>query len=225
MERKWGGYYVAVEGIEGCGKTTQAEHLAENLRRELGNREVVLTQEPGGCNLGSKIREVLELEMEPEAEAYCFATARAQSIREIVRPALDRGAVVVSDRSIYSSFAYQGGGRKLGRDRIWEINKEAVGETLPDQIILIDLPVEVGLARKEKDESLGRLIRLDNQKIDFYREVRRDYLEMAYEDSDRWVVVDGQGRREEIATEILGKVLPRVKGAIGENENRKCLIK
>lgn len=218
MERKWPGYYIAVEGIDGCGGSTQTELLVRSLRERFPERRVISTREPGGCEVAEAVREALELEMEPVTEAHCFATARAQSLREIVQPALDRGAIVVSDRSVYSSLAYQGGGRELGRDFVREINKEAVGETLPDLVVLVNISVEDGLARKRSDSSDGRLNRLDQQPVGFYRRTRTTYLEMAGEEPDRWIIVDGMLPVDDVANEVWQQVLPRIQKAISGNQ-------
>ena len=117
------GLYIAFEGIEGCGKSTQCELLVARLKREFPAKEIVLTREPGGTPISEEIRNILlspeesNSQMEPLTEVYLFAAARAQSLREIVKPALDRGAIVLADRSIYSSLAYQSYGREI--DEVW----------------------------------------------------------------------------------------------------------
>ena len=187
------GFYIAFEGIEGCGKSTQSELLVAKLRQEFSEQEIVLTREPGGTEISEAIRNVLlnpkisSHQMEPLAEVYLFAAARAQSLREVVKPALERGAVVIADRSIYSSLAYQAFGRELGVDRIWEINLPAIGRTLPDLVILPDIFVETGFARisnQEKD-------RMEQEKLEFHQKVREGYLFLAQQDENRFLVIDG----------------------------------
>jgi len=187
------GFYIVFEGIEGCGKSTQSELLQKRLKKEFPEKEIVLTREPGGVKISEAIRDILlhfeinEGEMRSLTEIYLFASARAQSLREIVRPALVRGAIVISDRSIYSSLAYQGFGRKLGLKKVWEINKKALGGLLPDRVILPDILPEIGLARiegKNKD-------RLDSEKIEFYKRTRDGYLFLAKKEGKRFIIVDG----------------------------------
>ncbi|PJE69370.1 dTMP kinase [Candidatus Shapirobacteria bacterium CG10_big_fil_rev_8_21_14_0_10_38_14] len=187
------GFYIAFEGIEGCGKSTQSELLVAKLRQEFSEQEIVLTREPGGTEISEAIRNVLlnpkisSHQMEPLVEVYLFAAARAQSLREVIKPALERGAVVIADRSIYSSLAYQAFGRELGVDRIWEINLPAIGRTLPDLVILPDIFVETGFARisnQEKD-------RMEQEKLEFHQKVREGYLFLAQQDENRFLVIDG----------------------------------
>src|SRR5918995_1483305 len=130
--------FVTFEGLDGCGKTTQAELLRERLQRE--GRMVVLTREPGGTPLGERIRELLLADsddMAPWAEAALFAAARAELVERVIRPALERGAVAVSDRYVDSSLAYQGIARGLGVDRVLDLNLRATGDLLPDRTVLL----------------------------------------------------------------------------------------
>jgi dTMP kinase len=139
--------FISFEGIDGCGKTTQAGLLAASLRRD--GAEVVLTREPGGTALGEEIRGLLLHggDVAPWAEAALYAASRAQHVDEVIRPALGRGAVVVCDRYVDSSVAYQGIGRGLGLEQVLELNLAAVGGLMPDLTVLLELGVEAADAR------------------------------------------------------------------------------
>ncbi len=176
------GLYLALEGPEGSGKTTQLGRLAARLRG-LG-LEVVEVREPGGTPVGELIRALLanpaHTSLTPEAEALLFAAARAQLVREVVRPALDQGRTVLSDRCVYASLAYQGFGRGLGVEAVWRLNELATGGLLPDLVLLLDLPVEQGLAR-DAAPGLAR-DRIEREDVEFHRRVREGYLALSRED-------------------------------------------
>ncbi|HYN17884.1 MAG TPA: dTMP kinase, partial [Actinomycetes bacterium] len=162
------GRLIAFEGVEGAGKSTQLELLRREL--EGRGREVVVTREPGGTPVGERVRALLldpEVEIHPRAEALLFAAARAELVERVIRPALERGAVVLCDRYLDSSLAYQGGARGLGRGPVEEVNRFATGGLLPDLVVLLDLDPAEGLRRRPGDRD-----RIEALDLEFHRRVR-----------------------------------------------------
>jgi dTMP kinase len=186
--------FVSLEGPDGSGKTTQISFLAEYLQT-LGH-EVLITREPGGTPIGDQIRSVIHdvknVEMTGEAEFLLYSASRAQHVREAIMPHLEKGGTVVCDRFADSSMAYQGYGRELDLERVRIITRFATHGLTPHLTIYLDLPVEVGLERKQSAHRAhaGEWNRLDQQTIDFYHRVRRGYLRMAEAEPDRWLVID-----------------------------------
>lgn len=193
--------FITFEGIDGSGKTTQAELLAEHLRGE--GRDVVLTREPGGTELGERIRELLlgGGPVSPWAEAALFAAARAQLVAEVIRPALDRGADVVCDRYLDSSLAYQGIARDLGIDRVLELNLPAISGLLPDRTFLILIDPEEAARRSGADPD-----RIEREGADFRARVDSAYRELAGAFPRRVIAVDGSRPAQEVATLIRGQL-------------------
>jgi dTMP kinase len=193
--------FVTFEGVDGSGKSTQARLLAEGLRSE--GREVVLTREPGGTMTGERIREILlhGEALAPWAEAALFAAARAELLEEVVRPALDRGADVVSDRYLDSSLAYQGIARGLGVEPVLELNRLATSGLLPDRTFVILLPPAEAAARRS-----GELDRMEREGAAFAEDVDRAYREIAGAFPDRVRVVDGTLNPEDIAEIVRGQL-------------------
>jgi dTMP kinase len=196
--------FISFEGIDGCGKTTQAQMLAERLRA--AGREVVLTREPGGTVLGEEIRAMLLHgdHVAPWAEAALYAASRAQHVDEVIRPALARGAVVVCDRYVDSSVAYQGVGRGLGLDRVLELNLAAVGGLMPDLTVLLEIGTEDAAARMGDERD-----RIEREDDGFRERVAQGYRTLAERFPDRYVVVDGRRAVDEVAGEIDGAVRSR----------------
>lgn len=192
------GIYVAFEGGEGCGKSTQARLLADRI-------DGLVTREPGGTPLGSELRRLVlspaEAPVSPRAETLLMAADRAQHLVEVVEPALVAGRHVVSDRSAFSSLAYQGGGRGLGVDAVRAINEWALCGQWPDAVILLD--VDPAVATQRLDRSLDRL---EQEAMDFHRRVRETFLELAAADPDRWTVVAGEASIETVASVVWGAV-------------------
>jgi dTMP kinase len=192
---------VSFEGVDGSGKSTQVGLLADALRAD--GLEVVQVREPGGTALGERVR-ALVLDggaMAPWAEAALFAAARAQLVDEVIRPALARGADVVSDRYLDSSLAYQGLARGLGVERVLELNLLATSGILPDRTFLIAVPPEEAAARKD-----GEPDRIEREGQGFAEEVDRAYRELARIFAQRVVVVDGTQNPEDIAEAIHGQL-------------------
>ncbi|MEV4138292.1 dTMP kinase [Dactylosporangium sp. NPDC049742] len=202
------GLFIVFEGGEGAGKSTQVKHLAEALRK-LG-RDVVVTREPGATALGARIRslvldppEVTGEVVTPRAEALLYAADRAHHVASVVRPALTRGAVVVSDRYVDSSLAYQGAGRTLPVDEVSWLSKWATGGLKPDLVVLLDLEPSIGLARAGRR---GEADRLESESLAFHERVRYAFLDLAAADPSRYLVLDASMPPEALATGVLQRV-------------------
>jgi dTMP kinase len=200
------GLFITFEGCEGCGKSTQARLLYNELC--VRNIRAVLTHEPGGTPLGDRVRNILKVkrdyDISPLAELLLFNACRAQLTRDIILPALDKGASVICDRFTGSTLAYQGYGRGLNLETIASINKAATGGLQPDLIFLLDLQPQTGLKRKRNtDED-----RFEAEDIAFHRRVRDGYLELAARDPSRWIVLEAQQSAAELGGTVLSRVLP-----------------
>ena len=193
--------FVTFEGLDGCGKTTQAALLAQFLRDE--GVDVVATREPGGTPLGEAIRNLVLHgdHVAPWAEAALYAASRAQHVEEVIRPALDRGATVVCDRYIDSSVAYQGVGRALGLDEVLDLNLAVVGGLVPDKTVLVEIDVETALARVGETGD-----RIERAGAEFWPRVVEAYGALAARFPDRFVVVDGRRSIPRIAEEIRDRL-------------------
>ncbi|MGO0154982.1 dTMP kinase [Leuconostoc mesenteroides] len=193
--------FISFEGPEGAGKTSVLETLISELKIKFGD-DLVATREPGGNPISEAIRAILQPEedngMDKRTEALLYTAARRQHLVENIKPALDQNKIVISDRYVDSSLAYQGGARGLGVDNIWEINQFAIDGLLPDMTIYLDVPVEIGLARVNENRQ-GKIDRLDKESISFHQKVRETYLKLQSEFSDRIKIVD--------ATQPLNKVI------------------
>ncbi|MFT8571775.1 MAG: dTMP kinase [Leuconostoc pseudomesenteroides] len=193
--------FISFEGPEGAGKTTVLNILIAELQPKLGDK-LVTTREPGGNPISEAIRAILQPEddngLEKRTEALLYAAARRQHLVEIIQPALAAGKVVISDRYVDSSLAYQGGGRDLGVEKIWQINQFAIDGLLPDLTIYLDVPSELGLERVTANRK-GKIDRLDKESLAFHQKVRQTYLKLQSEFSDRIKIVD--------ATQPLDKVV------------------
>ena len=202
-----GGLFITIEGGDGTGKSTQAA-LIEGWLREQG-RTVVRTREPGGTPVGVEIREIVlhhRGDIAPRAEALLYAADRAHHIQTFVRPALERGEVVLQDRYLDSSVAYQGAGRVLDPVEIRTLSLWAAEGLLPDLTILLDL--DEATARARLDGARTRYDRLEAEKSDFHARVRRGYLALAEAEPDRFLVVDASRPVDEIAAEIRLRLQP-----------------
>ncbi len=205
------GTFLSIEGLDGSGKSTLASTLSDYLIKNCGCN-VVLTREPGGNLLAEKIRNLLldpKNDIVPEAEALLYAAARAQHVKTVIMPALERGNVVISDRFIDSSIAYQCFGRGLDYRLVLEANRLATGGLEPDLTLLLDLEVELGLQRvflKKKDKD-----RIEKEAISFYRYVRRGYLEQARRYPERICVIDAGRDIDIVSREAKNLVLSFLK--------------
>ena len=203
------GVFIAFEGGEGTGKSTQSQLLAKWLEQE--GETVVLSREPGGTELGKDLRKILlgheTGAISPRAEALLYAADRAHHVFSVIRPGLDRGDVVITDRYFDSSAAYQGAGRVLNPSEVARISRWATESLYPTLTILIDVPAVIGLAR------LKSLDRLEAEPTEFHERVRQEFLQIALMDPERYLVVDGTQTVEEIHTEIIARVaeLPALK--------------
>jgi dTMP kinase len=186
--------FLTFEGPEGSGKTTQIQLLERALRSR--GLSVVCTREPGGTAIGEQIRAVLHSHantaMVPSAEVLLYSADRAQHVAEVIAPALARGGIVISDRYAESTLAYQGYGRGLDIEALRRITAFAIDNLWPDLVVYLDLDVELGLQRKQREQATGRgeWNRMDQEDLAFHRRVREGYLAMARAEPGRWLVVD-----------------------------------
>lgn len=201
--------FVTFEGPDGAGKSTQASLVAGRLR-ELGYR-VVLTREPGGTPLGERVRSVLlepgDCAIVPRAEALLMTAARTQHVSDVIVPALNDGAIVLCDRFIDSTLAYQGAGRGLSVPDLETLQQFAVGSLSPTLTFLLDLPAESGIQRR--NQSGTPLNRLDQDELAFHERVREWYVQAASGNPARWSVLDAMRPADELASEIAQQILQR----------------
>ncbi|MCH7587587.1 MAG: dTMP kinase [Chloroflexi bacterium] len=202
-------FFVTLEGPEGGGKTSQAKYLADALTQ--ADFDVLLTREPGGTEISDQIRNVLmaieNTSMDPSTEFLLFSASRAQLVRAIIRPHLDNGGVVVSDRYFHSSWAYQGYGHRLDLNALRQITDFATDGLSPDLILLLDLPVEIGLQRRLSGGSWNRLDAYEKQ---FHQRVREGYRTMAEANTEDWVMFDASEPSDAVREQILNIVLRRL---------------
>jgi dTMP kinase len=195
--------YIAFEGPEGCGKSTQARVLA-------GSIDAVLTRETGGTPIGAKLREILHdvsvTDLDPRAEALMIAADRAQHMATVVRPALDAGRHVVTDRSVFSTLAYQGYGRELSLDEVRSVNDWALRGTWPSLVVLLDVPTDV-IARRMASRDLDRF---EREGHGFHERVAAGFHDMARHDRGRWAIVDATAPVDEVAATVRAIVGERL---------------
>ena len=212
LPSKTTGKLISFEGSEGSGKSTQIARLATRLQQ--AGREVVATREPGGTELGERIRDILLHKDEgqgmcPEAELLLFTAARAQLVRKVITPALARGAVVLSDRYLDSSTVYQGAARNLAAGPVDAVNGFAVGGVMPDLTVVLDVPTELSLARVNQ-RSAGRPDRIERESAAFFQKVRDAYLQIAQAAPQRILLVDGTRAPEVVEQQIWAEVVKRL---------------
>ena len=195
------GIFITLEGPDGAGKTTVVNELSQLLMNDI-NREVVTTREPGGIPIAEQIRQVIldpkNIEMDERTEALLYAAARRQHLVQKVLPSLKEGKLVLCDRFIDSSIAYQGVGREIGKAAVQNINDFAIEGHYPDLTIYLDVPSEVGLKRINRGRKESELDRLDNESLAFHKKVRSAYLELVKEHSERIVLVDTEDNIEKV---------------------------
>lgn len=191
------GRYIALEGGDGSGKSTVARALAERL--EASGEEVVIVREPGGTPLGEAIRDLLlESEtLDDWAEVFLFAAQRAELAREVIDPALSTGKWVVSDRTYYSSIAYQGRARGLGESAVRRINEQGLGGTVPDHVFVLDVDPGAALARQHREDRIGK------EGVEFQERVIRSYRELAQREPGRVTLLSGSMPVDELVDQIL----------------------
>ena len=186
--------YIALEGLDGCGKSTQAQFIADSFGYHL-------TREPGATILGKEIRELLlhskDISISNDAELLLMLADRAQHLDEVVRPILTSGEMVVSDRSYLSSLAYQGGGRGMNLSHIEALHAPILKNTIPDLVLFIDTPVEIALGRIKRDKD-----RFESLDLNFYNAVRDSYLSLAHTFAQTWFTLDGTLTPEELNAQI-----------------------
>lgn len=214
------GFLITLEGIEGSGKTTQCARLAKLLREE-GFR-VVETREPGGTPLAERIRDIFlgspggthaAEPMAPECEAHLVCSCRSQHVAQLIEPALHEGAVVLCDRFVDSTLAYQGYGRGLNLPALRQLNRFATRGLAPSLTLLFDLPVRIGLARRRRHEE--ELNRLDRETTRFHERVRRGFLELAAQEPGRIKVVDATKDPDATAAAVAGLIRRFLAGRAG----------
>ncbi len=205
MER---GSFITLEGVEGCGKSTQTSLLAAALRAD--NKKVLTTAEPGGSVLGKELRRILKesagMRISPFAELFLFLSDRAQHVEEIIRPAIEEGMIVLSDRFTDSTIVYQGYGRGLDLDMLKKLNKLASSDIKPDLTIVLDCDVRVGLERHGKREQESRECRFHMESLDFHDRVRKGYMEMAKQEPGRFRIVDASRAIDEVRESVKNAV-------------------
>lgn len=203
--------FITIEGPEGSGKTTATNRVVEELIKR--GYDVVRTREPGGTPIAEQIRNVIldkqNTAMDPRTEALLYAAARRQHLVEKIWPATKEGKLVICDRYIDSSLAYQGGARGLGIQEIIDINMFATDNTWPDLTILFDIEPEIGLARiaKNADREVNRL---DLEKIEFHKKVRETFLLLAKKQPERFIVIDASKDPDTVFKNTLEAILPRI---------------
>jgi dTMP kinase len=195
--------YIVLEGLEGCGKSTHTKRLGEHLN-------AVITREPGGTRIGSLLRAILadteNTDLDRRTEALLMAADRAQHMAEVIQPALARGQHVVSDRSIYSTLAYQGYGRQLGTADLLSISTWALNNRLPDMVIYIDVPTDILNERLAKRD----LDRFEREGPEFFARIAQGFTELRAADPQRWIVIDGTMSKDDVEAAIRTAVLDRL---------------
>jgi dTMP kinase len=221
MPDRTSGVFIAFEGGDGAGKSTQARRLADRLRAD--GYDAVLTQEPAGTPIGRLVKEVFERRardpdappLSPVTEMFLFQTARADHVRTVIRPALDAGRVVVCDRYADSTVAYQAYGRGLPLDDVLAVERVATGGLAPDLTVLLDVPPEVALARADRSPGGAVQKALDSigqEPLDFHRRVREGFLDLARTRGRLYEIIDATQPQEEVARAVEARVRRLLEG-------------
>lgn len=204
------GLFITVEGTDGAGKSTQIQLLTDYLKSK--GRNVILKREPGGTDISEKIRELIldvnNKEMSDVAEALLYAASRAQLVHQVIKPALDKGEVVICDRFVDSSIVYQGIARGLGKNMVEEINRFAIDGIMPDITLFFDLSPEIGIKRKMQDQKLDRM---ESEKLDFHLKVYEGYKTLTNMYSDRIRRIDANRTIEEVHKQVLDAIKDFIK--------------
>ncbi|MBM4330519.1 MAG: dTMP kinase [Deltaproteobacteria bacterium] len=208
--------FITFEGIEGCGKTTQINHLASYLERI--HKPLLATREPGGTEVGEKIRQILLFSendrIDPMAELLLYAASRVQHYREVISSALAQGKIVLCDRFADATLAYQGYGRGVDLEWIAKIHSQTMENVRPDLTFLLDLPVEEGLKRafKRMENQTNKEDRFEKEALDFHRRVRAGYLLIARHEPKRIIILDGLKDEQTLHREILSHLPALLQG-------------
>ncbi len=201
--------FITFEGVDGSGKTSHIPPIVEFLREK--KYKVFPSREPGGTLIGERIRDIIfnpkNVEMHPRAETFLFLAARAEVVEEVIRPKLRAGFIVISDRYVDSTLAYQGYGYRQNLEDIRKLIDYATSGLIPDLTILLDVSVEISLKRKEMNKERNRI---DARSIQFHQRVRAGYLKLAKEDGRRWVVVDASQTWEMVQEDLRRIILERL---------------
>lgn len=204
--------FITLEGPEGSGKTSAAKRIVEELEKQ--GYSVLFTREPGGTPIAEQIRSVIldkaNTKLDARAEALLYAASRRQHLVEKVFPALEEGKLVICDRYIDSSLAYQGGARGLGIDEVLNINMFATEYKFPDLTLLFDIDPVLGLERISKNKN-REVNRLDLEKLDFHNQVRNTFLDLSRRYEDRYIIIDASQSEEKVASDALEAILNRIK--------------
>ena len=209
------GIFLTLEGGEGCGKSTQLERVAEALRAKSG-REVVTARSPGGTAVAEKIRAILKTrepgeDLLPETELMLFGACHAQMCEHMIRPALNRGAVVISDRFTDSTLVYQGCARRIAPETVARVNEFVCRGTRPDLVLVLDISVELGLRRTtSRSGGTTQNDRFDSESTAFHTAVRNGFLELARREPGRFAVIDASPSPEEVTQSILEAIHARL---------------
>lgn len=210
------GIFISIEGPDGAGKSSVINSIKQKLE-EYYNKSIIQTREPGGSPIAEKIREMIldinHSEMDKRTEALLYAASRRQHVIEKIKPALANGDIVLCDRFVDSSLAYQGAGREIGMDNIWTINSFAIEDVMPDITIYLDVDAQVGLNRIADKQSNRIKDRLEMEDITFHNRVRAGYLELIDKSPDRFLLVDANQSKEEVskqAWELLSEQLAEI---------------
>ena len=207
------GLFITFEGIDGCGKSTQRDLLAQQIKQR--GFEVVVTREPGGTPLGEGIRQLLvsdvSVHVAPTTELLLYVAARAQHVAELIAPSLEAGRIVISDRYTDSTVAFQGYGRGLDAAMIEKLNNFATAGLVPDLTIVFDIEPALARARLDSRPVGGLLGAFDEQHADFHQRMREGYLKLAKEQPSRIHVVDAGGAVEETHSRVMALVLPLIR--------------
>lgn len=205
------GKFITIEGTDGSGKSTQIELLMDYLKKK--GADVIFTREPGGTQISEKIREIIldvnNTEMTGITEALLYAAARSQHVEEKIIPALEEGKIIICDRFVDSSIAYQGAARGIGAERIMEINREALHGIMPDMTLFFDLPPEKGILRKKNERELDRL---EKEKMDFHVKVYEGYRALCSQYPERICPIDADRSIEEVHAEVIDVIDGLLKG-------------
>ena len=200
------GLFITFEGLDGCGKTTQIKLLKDYLEEQ--GRKVVLTREPGGTKISEDIRDIIldvkNKEMSYNCEMLLYAAARAQLVKEVIKPSLMQGAVVLCDRFVDSSYVYQGIARGLGIEKVDKINQIAMDDVIPDITLFFDITPQISLQRRMK---VSMADRIEEEKLEFHQKVYEGYKYLASRYSDRIKTIDANCEIEDVRRQVLEKVV------------------